>query len=872
MILLATAIAVLVTVVDIFTPLGYGEWAFYIVPVLVLSGEQRAWQGFWIAGVTSVLMTAGLLLSPPGLPFLIGILNRFAALVVIWITAFVLASRNRAVASRRVALEQRNSAYQEIQSQKEFYELVLTTTPVGIGVTRGTDFRFEYVNPAYSRIPGKSPHDILGATIPEIFPDFVAQGGMQILKRAMESGKPVHLPELQTYVGFGADRRNSFFDVTFVSLEATAKRQSGLLIVSNDITQSVLNRSRLQRTAARDEAILSSINDGLVVMSPEGVIEYMNQAGLAIDGYSSLDEVRMALPMFAHTWCICDMDGNELQQEQWPLARAQRESFSHQIYRVKRRDMDLDKYCSYSGRPVYDTDGNLIAVVATFQDITGIKSTEKRLRQRELEYKTLAENTPEVIARFDRQLRHTYVNEYGARVYGVSRDEVIGKTNADLGMPPEKVAFWKLHFEEVFKTGRQQTVNFDFLSPNYGHQYFSSLIVPEYSDGHVRSVIAITRDVTELRKAENALRESEKKFRRLADSMPQLVWTANPDGTVDYYNQKYREFGGIAPGEDGKWTWGPVLHEDDLQLTLEAWNRSLKTGEVYQIEHRVKHADGSFHWYLSRGVPARDENGRIVKWYGTATNIDISKNAQAALAESERHLKILNESLEDLVVQRTEQVRTLSKALTIAEQRERKRFSYVLHENLQQLLLGAKMLLGQHLRDHKAAAQVEEYDDVADGLAILERALHTTKTMSIELNPPVLRNQGLDAALGWLVDHMLRNYQLKVALHLEGPVGSVKNETQLMLTQMVRELLNNVVQHAGISEARVDALYGENQLQITVSDKGRGFDAEGVLRETADETRLGLFSIRERLRLFGGDLSLRSSPGEGTISIISLPV
>ncbi len=368
------------------------------------------------------------------------------------------------------------------------------------------------------------------------------------------------------------------------------------------------------------------------------------------------------------------------------------------------------------------------------------------------------------------------------------------------------------------------------------------------------------------------LREREERLRELADSMPQLVWTASPDGKVDYYNQKYKDFGGISPGPDGIWHWGPVLYDDDREPTEKAWGHSVKTGEEYQIEHRVKHADGTFHWYLSRAVAARDDSGKVIKWYGTATNIDISKKAQIALEESEKNLKRLNEDLENIVIRRTEQVRTLSKALTLAEQRERKRFSYILHENLQQLLLGAKLLLGQHIREHKALPSVEEYDDVAEGLSILEKALHTTKTLSIELNPPVLRSQGLDVALRWLVDHEEKSYGLSIDLQMDPEIALIKNENQLMLTQMVRELLSNVIQHSGVKQASVVARYAERRITITISDQGKGFDTTKVMSETADETRLGLFSIRERLRLFGGELKVKSAQEKGTECEISLTV
>lgn len=134
--------------------------------------------------------------------------------------------------------------------------------------------------------------------------------------------------------------------------------------------------------------------------------------------------------------------------------------------------------------------------------------------------------------------------------------------------------------------------------------------------------------ITLRQELEQSLRESEKRFRELADAMPQLVWTARPDGIVDYYNQRYKEFQGIAPGDDGTWHWAPVVHPDDLQATVDAWEQAVRTHEVYEIGHRILQADGTFRWYLSRGVPATDAQGQVVKWYGTATDIQAQKQAE----------------------------------------------------------------------------------------------------------------------------------------------------------------------------------------------------------------------------------------------------
>ncbi|HXY38994.1 MAG TPA: PAS domain S-box protein [Vicinamibacteria bacterium] len=184
-------------------------------------------------------------------------------------------------------------------------------------------------------------------------------------------------------------------------------------------------------------------------------------------------------------------------------------------------------------------------------DVTEHKRSEEALRRREAELRTLAEHSPEVIARFDRQLRHTYLNAYGARVYGVSAERALGRTNTELGMPADKVAFWNSHFEQVFASGQQRTVDFEFESPSFGHQYFSSLFVPEKDErGFVQSILAITRDVSERRRADEALRESEQRLNSVIENLSVGLLVCDLEGRTLHWNRAALQMHGYAGDED----------------------------------------------------------------------------------------------------------------------------------------------------------------------------------------------------------------------------------------------------------------------------------------------------------------------------------
>jgi PAS domain S-box-containing protein len=188
-----------------------------------------------------------------------------------------------------------------------------------------------------------------------------------------------------------------------------------------------------------------------------------------------------------------------------------------------------------------------------------------------------------------------------------------------------------------------------------------------YSDnqGGAARWYGVTENVNDRARAESGLRE-------LADAMPQLVWTASPDGQVDYYNARRSTFAGLENGGDPL-EWAPFVHPDDLQRTIEAWSQALKEGETYVCEHRLKCANGNWTWHLSRALPVRDEAGAITRWYGTATDVDALKVADAhrelLVKELDHRLKNTLQIVQALVRQSLRSAADLDAAQSAIEER-----------------------------------------------------------------------------------------------------------------------------------------------------------------------------------------------------------
>lgn len=143
------------------------------------------------------------------------------------------------------------------------------------------------------------------------------------------------------------------------------------------------------------------------------------------------------------------------------------------------------------------------------------------------------------------------------------------------------------------------------------------------------------------------LRETETSYHYLTDSMPQIIWTARPDGYLDYCNRHGLEYTGMTPEQTKGWGWQPALHPDDVEHCLRSWATAVETGEAYQIEFRFRRAsDGTYRWHLGRAVPMRDESGAVIKWFGTCTDIDDHKRAEEALRFIAEASRILASSLD----------------------------------------------------------------------------------------------------------------------------------------------------------------------------------------------------------------------------------
>jgi len=372
--------------------------------------------------------------------------------------------------------------------------------------------------------------------------------------------------------------------------------------------------------------------------------------------------------------------------------------------------------------------------------------------------------------------------------------------------------------------------------------------------------VSTLTDISERKRSEEALRDSERRFHAAIDHFPGVLTIYDADRRIQFINSTGIRLCGRPEdevlGRRDEEVFPPEVAAEYRHLLVQA----LATGTVQRIEQTLPESMGG-RTFVREFVSLPGADTSTHQLLGVA--YDISQRR-----EVERQLEKLNETLEQRVVERTAQLRALASELIDVEQRERRRLAQLLHDHLQQLLVAARINASVLLKRVSG-------DDLLQPLLQLDRLLgqsiQASRSLTVELSPPVLYDLGLPAGLHWLARWMLEKHGLTVEVEAEDEANPEAENMRVLLFQAARELLFNIVKHAGVDTARVQLWRRDGHIRMSVADEGVGFDA-GQECASATGTGFGLFSICERLDSLGGGLEIESAPGRGTCIRLHAPL
>ena len=497
-----------------------------------------------------------------------------------------------------------------------------------------------------------------------------------------------------------------------------------------------------------------------------------------------------------------------------------------------------------------DEPGNIIGVLAIGRDITERKRIEAALAASEREFRTLAENMPDFISRYDTQCRKTYVNSALLKLIGNDPDILLGKTPTEAMPDNPEMPEYEAKLQHTLSSGEME--NMDTVvgqGPRTGEIHNLRFVADRDDAGHIVGAMVISRDITERKHAEAALAASEREFRTLAENMPDFVARYDPLGRKTYLNNALIEMIGDAlasqlattpfeslPGD----TPGLAEYEEKLRRTLSdgqpesmdgVVSRGPRRGEIHNLRFIAEHAhDGSI-------------VGALV------FSRDISE-----LKKKEHQIEESRDLLRELAARRD-----------TAREEERKRIAREVHDELGQMLSVQRLEIATMKfqfgdRDNKLGERCQRL------LEITDKTIQVVRNVATALRPAAL-DMGIAPALAWLTGGFRQRTGIACQLLCAEEEIDLDEEQSIAVFRIVQESLTNITRYAEAQQVYI-ALEssGKQHYRLSIRDDGKGFDSAAMRSRS-----FGLIGIQERALMLGGEAHIFSTPGQGTAIEVRIP-
>ena len=511
-----------------------------------------------------------------------------------------------------------------------------------------------------------------------------------------------------------------------------------------------------------------------------------------------------------------------------------------------------------------------LCIISSLNDITETKQAKKEKLESEERLKFYMDNSPMAVVEWDSNFTVTRWTGGSEKIFGWKAEEVVGKQLMDLNITYEQDIPIVQKTGEKIKSGLFTQV----FSCNRNYRKDGSIITCEWynvilkdENGKMQSVLSKILDITERKQIELALKASEKEFRSLAESMPQIVWTTRADGWNTYFNQQWVDYTGLTLEESYGHGWNTPFHPEDKQRAWDAWQKAVENNTEYSIECRLQCYDDTYNWWLIRGVPQIGAKGETEKWFGTCTDIEKIKKAELLLKENETRLHQLNA--------------------------DKDRFIAILGHDLKNPfnnILGLSEVLTEEINIFNSdeikeiAGNIKKSAQITNNL--LEDILMWARTQqgSIPFKP---QNLSLSATCENILEILYPNANAKNINVNYSAADHINVFADIdMLKTVLRNLVSNSIKFTNYGGAiNISAEENSENVTISVSDNGTGippdnlsklFDISEVLttKGTAKETGtgLGLLLCKEFVEKHGGKIWVESEYGKGSDFKFTMPI
>ena len=532
-----------------------------------------------------------------------------------------------------------------LETKDRLLSQILSQAPAYIAAFEGPEHRYTFFNEGYARAMGQRPR--LGEALAQLQPGVVAQDYLALLNNVYRTGEPFTGQEMPVQLNPGdAPGTEHYYNFSFLPMHDAGGSVSGILSFAIDVSERVLARRQaavLAREVDRRDEQLRAITQAIPVFianfDHSGRLTYLNPYFYE---YTGRDPAEPAEDGWA---CLPPDDLAAVQALALPAMQAGKPWEA--TFRCRRHDGVL-RWVQTRAQPYLGADGQPAGFSAATTEVHELRErTEELARSRE-DFAALADNIAQLAWMADPSGRVFWYNQRWHDYTGLTPEQMLGQG-----------------WQQVHDPALRDAVNARYLAALRSEQPWEDTFPLRRHDGEFRWFLSRARpirdgagkvvrwfgtntDVTALRQLQQKLGESEEEQRIQAESIPQHVWTARPDGTVDYYNHRTASYLGVGMEQSGAAHWLSFVHPDDQTPMQDRWQAAIATQRYYEAEFRLRRYDGEYRWFLGQAQARRDADGQLLKWYGTNTDVHQLRVLQEQVLHSQARFKQLLETLPQL--------------------------------------------------------------------------------------------------------------------------------------------------------------------------------------------------------------------------------
>lgn len=712
-------------------------------------------------------------------------------------------------------LTERKEIEQQLKDAFNLNQVIIDASPVGIWMFEESG-QFVMFNPSGVALSGGTAEQLLKLNFWEL-ESWKRSGLVQAAEEALLTGKLVK-KEIHTVNTFNAE---VWYEALLSTIQFKGKKH--LLLMTYDIKDRKHSEEALRETTQTLEAVVQASPLPIVALDRERIVKMWNPTAERTFGWSAKEIIGRQYPAIPK---------NKIDEADALFPRAL-ESGLTEVETIRRRKDGSLIDVSISAAPLLDSRGNINGTMAVIADITERKRAEQKI---EILAKFPSES-PYPVLRVAQDGTILYTNQSGIPLLE-SRKSGVGQ------LAPQD---WQLLVREVLQSGSVKR-----LEVRHASQVFAFRAVPIMDANYVNFYGV---DITERKKAEEALRDSRNMLQTVLDSIPATVFWKDCDSIYLGGNRTFLEDAGIKSSEElvGKSDYDLPWEKEQADSFREDDRRVMESGfpEYGIIEHYLR-SDGTHAWARTNKVPLRDTEGNVTGVLGTSEDITEQKKAEQKLLEYQEQLKFL------------------ASKLTLAEESERRRIAEGLHDQISQSLVSSKIELDALLHSVSPKDYSQALKEVSGSLG---KAINDMRSLTFDLSFPILYELGFEAAVAaWLVDRVEDRYGIKTEFEEDGQPKPLDKDVRILLFRDVRELLINTIKHSHAKKVKVSIHKVGGEINVIIEDDGIGFDTKKAATTAVRKGGFGLFSIRERLEQLGGYLEIKSAPGCGTKATLVAPL